>query len=297
MATINTPQLTNTNISDTYLGVLHARGVPLSATGQTKIHDGSGEISALSIGRQNNGVSVTGVLSSNAIVKGNSLVANDLTMPRIDTGNNGDIVIRSGAGTLALSGFSNVFNSVFSSYPDGVYVNPKITVSNGLITNIESKPSVVMLSASNILYYYGNNPSIFNYLNTLGDNQTRQIGNSPLTINWSLSNTENPPPRYAIVNVQLFLQSNGADYAIECLLDGKRVGYGQVREHRGYLGVDTVQNDNQQILILPINPSTGALNASTLNVQLTRLPGTSANGLEDGLNYSVITISLDGWVY
>ena len=72
MATINTSQLTNTNISDTYLGVLHARGVPLSATGQTKIHDGSGEVSALALGRQNNGVSVTGVLSGSSIVKGNS---------------------------------------------------------------------------------------------------------------------------------------------------------------------------------------------------------------------------------
>jgi hypothetical protein len=297
MATINTPQLTNTNISDTYLGVLHARGVPLSASGQTKIHDGSGEISALALGRQNNGLSVTGLLSGNAIIKGNSLVANELTMPRIDTLNNSDIVIRSGSGTLALSGFSNVFNSVFSSYPDGVYVNPKITVANGLITNIESSPSVVMLSASNILYQYSNSPSIFDYLNTIGDNQTRQIGNSPLTINWRLSNTVTPPPRYAIVNVQIFVQSNGADYAIECVLDGKRIGYGQVREHRGYLGVDTVQNDNQQFIILPVNTLTNTLNNSILNVNLTRLPGTTANGLVSGLNYSIITISLDGWVY
>lgn len=142
MATINTPQLTNTNISDTYLGVLHARGVPLSATGQTKIHDGSGEVSALSLGRQNQGASITGLLSGNAIIKGNSLVANELTMPRIDTGVDNHIVIRSGAGTLALANFNDVFNAVNSSLPDGTYINPRITVSNGLITSIQSRGAV-----------------------------------------------------------------------------------------------------------------------------------------------------------
>lgn len=141
MATINTPQLTNTNISDTYLGVLHARGVPLSATGQTKIHDGSGEISALSLGRQNQGASITGNLTCNSTITGSNVIANQLTMPRIDTGVNNHIVVRSGTGTLALSGFSDVFNAVYS-LPNGTYVNPRITVANGLITGIESRGAV-----------------------------------------------------------------------------------------------------------------------------------------------------------
>ena len=141
MATINTPQLTNTNISDTYLGVLHARGVPLSATGQTKIHDGSGEISALSLGRQNQGASITGNLTCNSTITGSNVIANQLTMPRIDTGIDNHIVVRSGTGTLALSGFSDVFNAVYS-LPNGTYVNPRITVANGLITGIESRGAV-----------------------------------------------------------------------------------------------------------------------------------------------------------
>jgi hypothetical protein len=141
MATINTPQLTNTNISDTYLGVLHARGVPLSATGQTKIHDGSGQVSALSLGREERGASITGNLTCNSTITGSNVIANQLAMPRIDTGVNNHIVIRSGTGTLALAGFSDVFNAVYS-LPNGTYVNPRITVANGLITGIESRGTV-----------------------------------------------------------------------------------------------------------------------------------------------------------
>lgn len=146
MATINTPQLTNTNISDTYLGVLHSRGIPLPvayggsmSNGQEIIHDGYGNQSALALGQQNQGASITGNLSSNQTVTGNYVVANQLTMPRIETGNANDIVITNGSGTLSLAGFSDVFNAVYSALPDGTYINPRITVSNGLITSITSR--------------------------------------------------------------------------------------------------------------------------------------------------------------
>lgn len=149
MATINTPQLTNTNISDTYLGVLHSRGIPLPvayggsmSNGQEIIHDGYGNQSALALGQQNQGASITGNLSSNQTVTGNYLVANQLTMPRIETGNANDIVITNGSGTLSLAGFSDVFNAVYSALPDGTYINPRITVANGLITSIASRGEV-----------------------------------------------------------------------------------------------------------------------------------------------------------
>ena len=291
MATINTPQLTNTNISDTYLGVLHARGVPLSATGQTKIHDGSGEISALSLGRQNNGVSVTGVLSSNAIVKGNSLVANDLTMPRIDTGNNGDIVIRSGAGTLALSGFSNVFNSVYGSYPDGVYVNPKITVANGLITNIESSPSVVLIPTPSALFTYENDPPINTILNGLNQGGTYFITS---TFNWGTFNAAAPPPRYAIIKTNLILESRAADFTIDVYLDGKWIAYGRVREDRNDLGVDTMVDSNQQFCILPLtNTPTPVLASSDFQFKVTKLDGST----QGNFNGASLYVTLEGWVY
>lgn len=43
--------LTNTNISDTYVGVLHAKGEPIPATGLEDVYDGFGNKSALKIGR------------------------------------------------------------------------------------------------------------------------------------------------------------------------------------------------------------------------------------------------------
>ena len=57
--------LTNTNVSETYVGVLHAEGAPLPASGKADIYDGFGNKSALSVGRDGYGVEVTGELGPN----------------------------------------------------------------------------------------------------------------------------------------------------------------------------------------------------------------------------------------
>ena len=57
--------LTNTNVSETYVGVLHAEGAPLPASGKADIYDGFGNKSALQVGRDGNGVEVTGELGPN----------------------------------------------------------------------------------------------------------------------------------------------------------------------------------------------------------------------------------------
>ena len=54
--------LTNTNISETYVGVLHAKGAPIPATGKEDVYDGFGNKSALSIGRAGQGIEVDGEL-------------------------------------------------------------------------------------------------------------------------------------------------------------------------------------------------------------------------------------------
>ncbi len=57
--------LTNTNVSETYVGVLHAEGAPLPASGKADIYDGFGNKSALQVGREGNGVEVSGTLGPN----------------------------------------------------------------------------------------------------------------------------------------------------------------------------------------------------------------------------------------
>jgi len=56
--------LTNTNISETYVGVLHAEGAPLPASGKADIYDGFGNKSALSVGREGEGIEVSGTLGA-----------------------------------------------------------------------------------------------------------------------------------------------------------------------------------------------------------------------------------------
>ena len=59
--------LTNTNISDTYVGVIHAGGT-LPATSNTQVlYDGYGNVSSLAIGRVNTRASITG----NTVITGN----------------------------------------------------------------------------------------------------------------------------------------------------------------------------------------------------------------------------------
>tara|TARA_R110000824_G_scaffold12963_3_gene56550 strand:- start:313 stop:1002 length:690 start_codon:yes stop_codon:yes gene_type:complete len=63
-----TTSLTNTNISDTYTGVLHAKGEPIPASGVQDVYDGFGNKSSLKIGRA--GVEVRGTFSVDKLVVG-----------------------------------------------------------------------------------------------------------------------------------------------------------------------------------------------------------------------------------
>jgi len=52
--------LTNTNISETYVGVLHAKGAPIPSSGLQDVYDGFGNKSALKVGRT--GVDIDGTI-------------------------------------------------------------------------------------------------------------------------------------------------------------------------------------------------------------------------------------------
>jgi hypothetical protein len=71
-----TSSLTNTNISETYVGILHAMGTALPPNGQQHIHDGDGNRTALKIGREGQGVTINGGITTN-----NSFILNALTVP------------------------------------------------------------------------------------------------------------------------------------------------------------------------------------------------------------------------
>jgi len=55
------------NISDTYVGLLHASGDPLPATGQALIRDGRGTRSALKLGANCNGATICGTLKADTL--------------------------------------------------------------------------------------------------------------------------------------------------------------------------------------------------------------------------------------
>ena len=62
-----TTDLTNSNISDTYQGMLHFRGEQLPASGQIDVFDGIGNKTSIKIGRACNGVTVCGPLQCQEI--------------------------------------------------------------------------------------------------------------------------------------------------------------------------------------------------------------------------------------
>jgi len=59
--------LTNTNISETYVGVLHAKGEAIPASGLQDVYDGFGNKTSLKIGRAGQGIDIDGDLGSSFI--------------------------------------------------------------------------------------------------------------------------------------------------------------------------------------------------------------------------------------
>lgn len=70
--------LDNTNISDTFRGLLHAQGTQLPSSGQVAITDGFGQETSLSLGVSGQGARVTGTLTCDAI-ESNSIQSNAIT--------------------------------------------------------------------------------------------------------------------------------------------------------------------------------------------------------------------------
>lgn len=62
--------LTDLYISDSYTGLLHAGGIPLPVTGKITIFDGSGQVSALSLGIAGQGADINGRLTTDNLTVG-----------------------------------------------------------------------------------------------------------------------------------------------------------------------------------------------------------------------------------
>lgn len=90
--------LTNTDISKTYVGVLHAEGRQLPSAGITSIYDGAGNATSIKLGRVDSGLGVTGNITTtgNILANGNlvfeksTVTQNVTSYPRIQFGS-GDI--------------------------------------------------------------------------------------------------------------------------------------------------------------------------------------------------------------
>lgn len=79
--------LTNTNISDTYTGVLHANGAPLPPTGLQYIYDGAGNRTSIKIGTAGRGLQVTGGITATSNILLSSTITDTVTAyPRVQFG-------------------------------------------------------------------------------------------------------------------------------------------------------------------------------------------------------------------
>lgn len=271
--------LTNTNISATYKGVLHTNGTTIPPTGQEAVYDGVGVQSSLSVGRTNQGASVTGSLSAT------DLYAGQLRMPNTD-GEVNQVVTRTTTGILELKSLSELIGG--STITDDVYTNPKITVVGGVITNIVSRPTIDLLNTPISLISTGRqsvNPYIWDSYTGAGGPDLDIIPNT--SINWTTLSGYNADARYAVLNTKLFLQSNGGDYVVYLVMDGKTISTGEVREHHTYLGVDSLYDSNQQLFIIPpTKTSSYYFRAKTLG-----------GSTDSSLNLYELNVTLDGWVY
>lgn len=124
--------LQNVWVSDGYVSLLHSDSVALPATGKVKIYDGSGQASALSMGLDGNGATISGALSANTLSVGAFLYPSTPLA-------NGSFVVQKSSTELGLS--QTINSSVLedlSPSPSGVYTKiEQLTVNaKGLITDV-----------------------------------------------------------------------------------------------------------------------------------------------------------------
>ena len=148
--------LTNTNISDTYVGVIHAGGT-LPATSNTQVlYDGFGNVSSLSIGRVNTGASITGNLTNSGVATSNGIVTGTITSSGnllLGNGVNSDpAFIEVGNGRIG----SGIAYIDFHTSPASDY-DARILRDSGVMGNL----SIINLGTGTTTLTQGNGPIIF----------------------------------------------------------------------------------------------------------------------------------------
>jgi hypothetical protein len=281
--------LTNTNISATYKGVLHADGEPIPASGLKPVYDGTGVQSALSIGRSNQGATVSGYLSSN------DLRAGQLKMPNEDKGIENQVVARTTSGVLELKSLSDIIGG--STIANGVYDNPRITVSGNVITKIESRPSIVILD-NPVILISDYNGDLGTSVNGIAQGQTYS---ETFNITWNAPSmtgfyADAPaitiPAKYAIITVELFIHSGSREFETRMLQDSKIIARARVDSNDTDFA-DKLDNNryvyrNQQIVKIP---------TSLTSVFQFIIFMTEVESPPNRYNQAGRSVTLDGWVF
>lgn len=127
-----TNTLTDQNISDTYVGLLHGQGEQLPITGQVLMYDGNGNSTSIRVGRLGQGFSVIGTLSSDV------LSVAGITYPTAD-GSVNSYMKTDGAGTLSFGSIGINDLPTLSPNPASTYINiSSITIdAKGRVTNVK----------------------------------------------------------------------------------------------------------------------------------------------------------------
>lgn len=118
--------LTDSFIADTYGSVLHADLHTLSASSQVPIYDGAGNKSSLTLAKDGAGVSITGALTAAGI-----RYPQEVPVPN-------DIMVALTPNHLTFKSLGELISSIGGFSGDGVYENPTLTFTDGVITDIQS---------------------------------------------------------------------------------------------------------------------------------------------------------------
>ena len=277
--------LTNTNISATYKGVLHANGEPLPDISIKPVYDGTGVQSALSLGRSNQGASVTGLLSANDVKAG------QLRMPNVD-GSDNQVVCRSGtdatgSGVLVLKPLSELIGGG-PTIADNVYDNPRITVVGGVITKIESRPTIKLLTTPVVLIPY--------------ENKSATTFTESFNINWTVSNgyyadapVDTISPKYAIISVKMYIESNSKNFNTQLLKDSIQIAQATI----GANDTNEVErlDRNRYVYISQAIVSIPDTKVSLFEYKSVYESTSTGNKFSTRQNISGRSVTLDGWVY
>ena len=214
-------------------------------------------------------------------------------MPNEDKGIENQVVARTTSGVLELKSLSDIIGG--STITPGVYDNPRITVATGgVITKIESRPTIQLLTPRVNLIPYADKLAT-TFIESFNIDWRLDSNGIPRNGYYADSPTNTISPRYAIITVKMYIESNSRNFATEMLKDSIQIAQATIGAN------DTDYEErldrNKYVYVSQVIVNIPPSEVSLFEYKSVYTSTTTGNKFPLRQNISSRSVTLDGWVF